>query len=455
MAPKGKIGYLAAAEVAQSVERALADLAPINCGAAPNLRQALLNALEGGCTKLVVVDSGWAEDKDIIALARSLKTLRDQKEKGTGNLGAVPEMCFAGDALRTREDLIYGDLYALGVKNLYGPDSAEGPYDQMSAVRILATRGVAAKELRRLLPTEDDRDPATRARNYADLALVREAAQTNISPLTKICVFQTSPRNGSTHLAIALARSLRVLKKKVALILPERHFAELVARYAKKTDTGFENPLTPVEGGGYSIGGIAVFPGESSILPSEGSYEFVVFDQGMVGWLKGDALKESDKRQREDFRGCHFGVLSTFMSPTGGWDIAMPDADGVSMVERLPERYAPSTRVAIFGYRNEASLAAARGAVVRGRAKIKVTGIDYIPEPFFAFDDERDIPGCMVDLLCSGIITKKERAELKHRAQVRDEEARVAANAYEVVSLPKEEKKAAGGILGKIFRGNR
>lgn len=134
----------------------------------------------------------------------------------------------------------------------------------------------------------------------------------------KIVVSQSSPKNGSTHLTITIARTLSHLGFKVGCVLPSKSYEEII-RMTKPPKGFTETSLY------FTFQGIDFYQGNMSNVVVVGKYDFVVTDMDVPVWFS-DALVSNDAAERakakamfEDYRSSDLRIMATRVDSVGNW----------------------------------------------------------------------------------------------------------------------------------------
>lgn len=436
MAPK-RIAYVCAPEQVEAVEKSFCDFETKNVGLVDKPLDIYKSALRFASDVLVIFDCG-IEDGVIVDVAKRAKTIAAAPEAADISL---PEIAFVGDGLRDQYDPIYTDLFKQGVSLLAGP-VGNGEYDMYAEATDLLVNGPGKHYLSHVMTNREyAQSAATRIEEEEDGAI--SGAQEKIHKMVSICVFQCAPRNGSTHLSISIASSLRAIGYRVALVLPERHFNELKDCYT--------SAASPLSDGGYNYFGIGVYPGDTANVPNAADYDYIVLDQGTVSWFKTRSRTLAQQSEYREFNQANIAVWSSFMTPTGQWSLTVPDEDGVRPLNDFVVKSSlGKIRFAVFGVDEaDISLAATRINSIAGR-EVSLVGIEPFVNPFMTVrGSARRIPESIAKLLGSGIVDKATMRKIEKYIQAQKDLDIEKVRAGE----PVEEKERPEGFLGRFLGG--
>ncbi|MBR2522722.1 MAG: hypothetical protein IKE61_06325 [Coriobacteriales bacterium] len=384
-----RIAYVCAPEQVALVEHTFEEFETKNAGLGSKTVDIYKDALRFKADLLIVFDCGLA-DEVIVELAKRAKVLSQTPEAASLTL---PRIAFVGDALREQYDPIFTELYKAGVTHLAGP-TGEAGYDMYAAALDLALNGPRKKYLSHVM---SGREYARKA--ASDIACEEVASgEERIHKMVSVCVFQCADRNGSTHLAISIASSLRAIGYRTALVLPERHFIELKECFPTAT--------SPLPDGGYNYFGIGIYAGDTANVPNAIDYDYIVLDQGTVSWFKTKNRTSTQQSEYREFNQANIAVWSSFMTPTGQWSLTVADKDGVRPLNDFVAKSTLSKiRFAVFGVDDsEIALAQAKVSSIAKR-DVALVGIEPFVNPFLTIrGSQKRIPESVAKLLKSGII---------------------------------------------------
>lgn len=404
-----KIGYICAPEQVEHVETAFLGYDTLNLGGKADMRETVNGSLNV-CDLLFVFDGSLSDD-DVCKIAQALYKVRDGIKKNLIARCKVPEMCFVGDALRDAKDPLYTRLRALGVCRMAGRTTEpDGEYSIYTKAAQLAMSRPTDLELARHVLSVEELRALDRKKSMEELNLFRERSKYGMDAprgTQTVLVFQSKDKNGSTHVAIALARALRALNAYTALVLPPRHFEELKRLYPSAVGKQHGDEVA------INLFGIIVYPGETAGVAMGGGFDYVVFDQGTAQWfMKSRGRTELERRQQENFDSAAVAVWSSFMSPTGGWGPGMKDGEGPSPIARFEKGRMKKVRMAVFGCEDDAALAIAAKAAAKA-SPAGIVRMETIPHPFSSAAEDVTMPECICELLSTGIIPRDAIRELQ------------------------------------------
>jgi len=426
-----RIAYVCAPEQAQSIERAFEEFETKDVSG-ERVPLSIYRAAVVFRADLVMVFDCGMPDEQIVELATRAKNIASVPEvKGM----TLPKVAFVGDALREPRDPIYTELYRAGVTYMAGPIGKAG-YDMYASALDLVVNGPRTRYRAHVMGFREFADAQTNMIAGKDALEETE----RIHKMISICVFQSADRNGSTHLSIAIASSLRAINYRTALVLPERHFIEL--------KECFPNSLSVLADGGYNFFGIGIYPGETASLPNAVDYDYIVLDQGTVSWFKTKNRSKKQQSEYREFNQANIAVWSSFMTPTGQWSLTVPDENGVRALTDFTTRSSlPKIRFAIFGIEDEEIALASEQIQKVAKREISLVGIEPFINPFLTIrGSSRRIPASISKLLGTGIVTKETARSLESYIKAQRE---FDASILEPVREPEKKQSFLSRFFGK------
>lgn len=325
-------------------------------------------ARDAGYTHLLVFDGAeGVDDSEYIDCARELKGNCEVVFFTTTLSRKVPDAFFTRlvDAGCVR--IAVADGQGSWVKTLVAAINRPNP-EEASKKYCASAKAIPAKEVRK---------------EGASLRAASKPAIQEEIPGRYVSVAQGVPREGSTHLSLALARTIRLTGAKVACVLPAYHVRQLQSAYRNA-------PVDP-HTGVLRISHVDIYEGESPrCVPPR--YDVVICDFGVMDWLSAGRDPEETTRKeirRQAYYTCEVRVLASQLAPTGPWlarDHVMP---------LMLKRDLGSVVHAVFGVPSEDYARALKISLNEkfGLSKDNLVAIGYIPSPLSINDLDEADPG--------------------------------------------------------------
>ena len=360
----------------------------------------------------VIVLDGALSDRNLIKLAIKLEDLRHAAKTSTQER-AVPVLKFVADSLRDQHDPLFTMLFRNGVTSLAGRMEGDADYNMYAQAVRLATTTPTKSEVSAFLLTERELTEQVRESNLEGFRLYRDRAKYDQSLASfhgtkSVVVFQTKDTQGSTHTAIGLARALRACDNSVALVLPPRHYEEVISLYRDSLE------YVGASAQGINLFGLAVYVGEAPGVAVGERYDYVVCDVGTVTWwMTQQGRSVSENNQKSVFETAEVLIWASHMSPTGGWQPAMKSSQDTAPLDLYPKKCLSKTRFAICGIPDEEMLAMVASRISLRGTCAGIVSVDNFYNPFRSSTDETNVPEGMLELLSYGILRESEIEHIK------------------------------------------
>lgn len=447
------LGYVCSPDDAEVVAMLFSAIKAVDCGIkGRNVSEIARIAVRSHCTRFIVIDY-YLDDSEVYSLARIFVDGRKEGKK-------TPDFCFVGDAWREPQSELYSKLINLGINNVVGPRFIDDEgYNKMTNVSRMVTHNMTKRDAMPFLlsPAEErllEREEIKKkARAYKDKFSLVQAAD---NETRTVLVFQDADRSGSTHTAIAIARALRSMNARVALILPQKHF-DTINRLHK----GKVNSINGEEGG-IALYGMGIYPGNSIAFPYASRYDYVVFDQGTPSWYKtanerGEAALSIDERlEKMNFDAARSIIWCAEVSPTGDFQLVMRGPDGKTPLSKFPTKTKlfAKVRFSIYGVNEDYAFAAMVSKIATYGNPAGVICMPPVLNPFTSSASVEDIPEGVLDLLMTNIIPNKISNKLKEIINKETEESidsTIDDKESSDTADTEDAKPPKRGFIGKLF----